>query len=71
MCAPLFCPDVVRESLGLPAHWQPQGLIALGIAADAGRARERLALEEFVVPARDLAPSRDLAPWRRRGAATT
>jgi coenzyme F420-0:L-glutamate ligase/coenzyme F420-1:gamma-L-glutamate ligase len=71
MCAPLFCSTVVRKALGLPAHWQPQGLIALGIAADAGRARERLALEEFVVPARDLARSRDLAPWRRRGATAT
>jgi coenzyme F420-0:L-glutamate ligase / coenzyme F420-1:gamma-L-glutamate ligase len=65
MCAPLFCPTVVRKELSLPAHWQPQGLIALGIAADAGRARERRALEEFVVSAPDW------GPWRRRGAATT
>jgi coenzyme F420-0:L-glutamate ligase/coenzyme F420-1:gamma-L-glutamate ligase len=71
MCGPLFCPTVVRKELGLPAHWQPQGLIALGIAADAGRARERLALEEFVMPARGLKPPRDLAPWRRRGATRT
>ena len=30
MCAPLFCPDVVREALALPDDWQPQGLITLG-----------------------------------------
>ncbi|MCS6835101.1 MAG: nitroreductase family protein [Anaerolineae bacterium] len=30
MCAPLFCPDVVREALALPADWQAQGLITLG-----------------------------------------
>jgi len=30
LCAPLFCADVVRETLGLPADWQPQGLITAG-----------------------------------------
>ncbi len=30
MCAPLFCPDVVRETLDLPDDWQPQALITLG-----------------------------------------
>jgi coenzyme F420-0:L-glutamate ligase / coenzyme F420-1:gamma-L-glutamate ligase len=58
MCAPLFCPGVVRESLGLPAHWQPQGLIALGIAADAGRERQRRPLHEVAIRSRDLVPSR-------------
>jgi len=34
MCAPLFCPDVVRASLELPEDWQPQALITLGYPAE-------------------------------------
>lgn len=34
VCAPLFCPDIVRETLALPADWQPQGLITLGYPAE-------------------------------------
>jgi F420 biosynthesis protein FbiB-like protein len=30
MCAPLFCPGTVTETLNLPPDWQPQGLITLG-----------------------------------------
>jgi coenzyme F420-0:L-glutamate ligase / coenzyme F420-1:gamma-L-glutamate ligase len=48
MCAPLFCPDVVRAALGLPADWQPQGLVTLGVPAAAPKLRPRLALEDFV-----------------------
>lgn len=33
MCAPLFCPHVVREALELPTDWEPQGLITLGYPA--------------------------------------
>lgn len=44
MCAPLFCPDVVRETLVLPDDWQPQGLITLGYAAESKeKTREPLA----------------------------
>jgi coenzyme F420-0:L-glutamate ligase/coenzyme F420-1:gamma-L-glutamate ligase len=49
LCAPLFCPDVVRATLGLAADWQPQGLIALGEAADSGRVRPRRPVAAFVV----------------------
>jgi coenzyme F420-0:L-glutamate ligase/coenzyme F420-1:gamma-L-glutamate ligase len=48
MCAPLFCPDVVRAALDIPAHWQPQGLITLGRPADGGRERPRRPMGEFV-----------------------
>ena len=40
MCAPLFCPDVARETLDLPDDWQPQGMITLGYPAE-DRNRER------------------------------
>ncbi len=34
LCAPLFCPEVVRETLGLPEDWEPQALISLGWPAE-------------------------------------
>lgn len=34
VCAPLFCPDVVRAELRLPDDRQPQGLITLGYPAE-------------------------------------
>lgn len=33
LCAPLFVPALVRETLELPEDWEPQGLITLGKAA--------------------------------------
>jgi len=47
MCAPLFSPEVVRKTLNLPAHWQPQGLITLGYPAEE-RQKERRPLVEVV-----------------------
>jgi coenzyme F420-0:L-glutamate ligase/coenzyme F420-1:gamma-L-glutamate ligase len=35
LCAPLFCPNVVRDTLGLPPDWEPQALISLGWPAEA------------------------------------
>jgi F420 biosynthesis protein FbiB-like protein len=34
MCAPLFCPDAVRQTLALPPDWEPQALITLGYPAE-------------------------------------
>ncbi len=44
MCAPLFCPDVVRETLALPTDWDAQGLITLGYPAEQ-RSRDRESIE--------------------------
>jgi len=33
-CAPLFCPETVRNMLGLPPDFEPQALITLGYPAD-------------------------------------
>ncbi len=48
MCAPLFCPDVVREALELPPDWQPQALITVGYPAQE-RERDRNPLEKNVI----------------------
>ncbi len=49
MCAPLFCPDVVREALGLPDDWEPQALITLGHPADSGKPASRKPLEAVIL----------------------
>jgi coenzyme F420-0:L-glutamate ligase/coenzyme F420-1:gamma-L-glutamate ligase len=40
LCAPLFCPGVVRDTLGLPPDWEPQAFISLGWP-DEAPAKER------------------------------
>jgi F420 biosynthesis protein FbiB-like protein len=37
LCAPLFCPEVVRDTLGLPPDWEPQAFISLGWPAETPR----------------------------------
>ncbi len=49
MCAPLFCPDVVRASLGLAETLHPQALIAVGYAAKDPVRRPRRPVEELIV----------------------
>lgn len=41
LCAPLFTPELVRDTLGLPVDWEPQGLITLGEAAAAAPPKPR------------------------------
>jgi F420 biosynthesis protein FbiB-like protein len=49
MCAPLFCPDVVRDSLGLDAALTPHAMIAVGYAAADPVRRPRLPLDDLIV----------------------
>ncbi len=44
MCAPLYCPDVVRAALALPADWEAQALLTLGYPAE-DRVKDREPLE--------------------------
>jgi coenzyme F420-0:L-glutamate ligase/coenzyme F420-1:gamma-L-glutamate ligase len=48
MCAPLFCPDTVRNALGLQADWQPQAIITLGFPASDGKPYSRQLLTKVV-----------------------
>jgi coenzyme F420-0:L-glutamate ligase / coenzyme F420-1:gamma-L-glutamate ligase len=48
MCAPLFCPEVVAEALGLPAGWDPQALVTLGSPASAGKPAVRKVLADLL-----------------------
>lgn len=49
MCAPLFCPNVVRAVLELPAAWEPQALVTLGRPAGVAKQKPRKPLDEVVV----------------------
>jgi PPOX class probable F420-dependent enzyme len=48
MCAPLFCPDVVRDTLGLTPSLVPHALIQLGWVARESPRRERLRLDTLI-----------------------
>lgn len=48
MCAPLFCPDIVRQVLDLPEGWIAQGMITIGFPAQT-REKTRQALETRVL----------------------
>jgi F420 biosynthesis protein FbiB-like protein len=49
MCAPLFCPDVVRDTLALDASLIPHALIAVGYAAADPVRRPRLPVRDLIV----------------------
>lgn len=48
MCAPLFCPDVVRNALELPDSHVPHALLQLGYPAADPKRRERRPLSELI-----------------------
>jgi coenzyme F420-0:L-glutamate ligase/coenzyme F420-1:gamma-L-glutamate ligase len=48
LCAPLFCADTVAATLGLPAGWEPQGLVTIGRPANHGKEPVRRALADMV-----------------------
>lgn len=49
MCAPLFCPDVVRSTLDLDAALEPHTLFPVGRAATPPRRRQRRNVNELIV----------------------
>lgn len=49
MCAPLFCPPVVRAALDLDPALTPHALITIGYAAADPVRRERLPLDQLIV----------------------
>lgn len=48
MCAPLFCPGVVRETLGLDASLIPHAMLPVGYAAKEPVRRPRRSLDELI-----------------------
>ena len=48
MCAPLFCPQVVVDTLHLPSDWEPQALISVGYP-DEAKEKTRHSLEGRVL----------------------
>ncbi len=49
ICAPLFCPETVREVLALPEDWEAQALVTLGFAAETKTPSPRLPMDEVVL----------------------
>jgi F420 biosynthesis protein FbiB-like protein len=47
LCAPLFVPDLVQQTLDLPKDWQAQGLLTIGWPAEE-RIKERRPWQAFV-----------------------
>ncbi|MBI4279500.1 MAG: nitroreductase family protein [Armatimonadetes bacterium] len=49
VCAPLFCPGLVRRALRLPADWEPQALVTVGYPAHTPPVPPRKALQDVVI----------------------
>ena len=52
MCAPLFCPDIVVQALGVSEELSPQGLITMGYPVDWPKLRKRRAMTDLVIDVR-------------------
>lgn len=48
ICAPLFCGDVVRDALDLPADWEPQVLVLVGEPAVTPKLRVRRPVQDVI-----------------------
>lgn len=48
MCAPLFCPDVVSDALGLAPGLSPQAIITVGYAAQDPQRRGRFPVSALI-----------------------
>ncbi len=48
-CAPLFAPDAVVTTLGLPETWEPQGMLLIGIPDEQPVPRPHKTLQEVTV----------------------
>jgi len=48
MAAPMYCPEVVRGVLDLPAQFVPQALVLMGYPAGPGKVRKRRSFEQVV-----------------------
>lgn len=49
MCAPLFCPGIIRDTLGLADDLHPHALLPVGHAAVDPRRRPRRTVDELIV----------------------
>jgi nitroreductase len=47
VCAPLFCPNVVKKVLGLPRNVEPQAMITIGYADEKPAPLPRKELDEI------------------------
>lgn len=50
MCAPLFCPDLIREHLGLGDTLQPHAMFPIGLMDAPPKRRPRRPVEDLIVP---------------------
>ena len=48
-CAPLFAPNIVRETFSLSILWEPQAMFLLGYPAETPKLRERKSIQELSI----------------------